>query len=190
MVVGVLALQGDYAAHQAALARLGFESTQVRRPEQLHGLAGLVLPGGESTTMLHLLASQGLERPLAEFVAAGRAPVLATCAGLILLAKDVHDPPQRSLGALDVGVARNAYGRQIASGTFPITGEGVPAGTSGVFIRAPKIVRVGPGVRVLGRRGPDPVLVEQGHVLGACFHPELDDDHPVLRRFADAVTGR
>lgn len=186
-VVGVLALQGDFAAHEAALRRQGITTRQVRRPEQLADLAGLVLPGGESTTMWRLLASQGLEQPLAEFLAVRRVPVLATCAGVILLATEVREPAQRSFGVLDVTVVRNGYGRQIASGTFAINGAGVPAGSTGVFIRAPKILRAGPRARVLAQRGPDPVLVEQDNVLGACFHPELDDDHPVTQRFARSV---
>ncbi len=185
--VGVLALQGDFAAHAAALLRHGLATRQVRRPEHLVGIAGLVLPGGESTTMLNLLASQGLEQPLAQFLRVGSVPVFATCAGLILLAREVSDPPQRSYGVLDVKVARNGYGRQIASGRFSIAGDGVPAGTTGVFIRAPRIVQTGSGVKTLASRGADPVLVQQGQVLAACFHPELEDDHVVVRTFARLV---
>jgi 5'-phosphate synthase pdxT subunit len=114
-------------------------------------------------------------------------PVLATCAGMILLARNVTDPAQASLGVLDVDVARNAYGRQIHSGTYPIEGPGVPEGTLGLFIRAPRVMRVGPGVEVLAWRGNDPVLVRQGDVLAACFHPELVADHPVTQRFAAMV---
>jgi 5'-phosphate synthase pdxT subunit len=185
--VGILALQGDYAAHAAALTARGVGTRLVRTPAQLEGLAGLVLPGGETTTMLRLLASQGLEEPLAQVLRDGRVPIFATCAGLILLAREVRDPAQTSFGVLDVTVARNGYGRQIASGTFPIQGPGVPPGTAGVFIRAPRILRAGAGVEVLARRDADPVLVRQGHVLAACFHPELEDDHPVLRTFLEAV---
>ena len=137
--------------------------------------------------MLHLLASQGLEQPLAELLRDGRMPVFATCAGLILLASEVCDPPQRSFATLDVAVARNGYGRQIASGTFAIAGDGVPAGTTGVFIRAPRVLRAGPSVEVLARRAGDPVLLRQGRVLAACFHPELAEDHVVVRQFVDEV---
>jgi 5'-phosphate synthase pdxT subunit len=185
--VGVLALQGDFARHQAALQRHGLATRQVRRPQDLAGLCGLVLPGGESTTMLRLLALQGLEGPLAEFLHRAEVPVLATCAGLILLAREVRDPPQRSFGILDVVVARNGYGRQIASGTFALGDGTLPAGTTGIFIRAPKIVQIGPAVEVLARRGPDPVAVRQGQVLGACFHPELETDHPLVRDFVARV---
>jgi len=185
--VGVLALQGDYRRHEDALRAQGLVARPVRHAEDLEGLGGLVLPGGESTTMLNLLASQGLEEPLRHFLCSADVPVLATCAGLILLASEVLDPVQRSFGALDVTVARNGYGRQIASGTSPLTGDGVPAGTTGIFIRAPRIVRVGPGVEVLARRDSDPVLVRQGRIVGACFHPELAVAHPVTEMFAAAV---
>ena len=185
--VGVLALQGDFARHESVLHRHGLATRQVRRPEHLRDLAGLVLPGGESTTMLRLVAVQGLEAPLLDWLQHGDAPVLATCAGLILLARDVRDPVQRSFGVLDAVVARNGYGRQIASGTFALTGDGVPAGTTGIFIRAPRILEVGPDVEVLARRGADPVLVRSGRIVGACFHPELEPDHPVTRAFVAAL---
>ncbi len=188
-VVGVLALQGDFADHEAALGRCGLRTRQVRRPEHLEGLAGLVLPGGESTTMLHLLARQGLEEPLRSYLQAGP-PVLATCAGMILLAREVVAPAQRSYGILDITVARNGYGRQIASGTFALSGDGVVDGTTGIFIRAPRILRVGPAITVLARRGEDPVYVRCGQTLATCFHPELDDDHPVVGTFADLVRAR
>lgn len=181
--IGVLALQGDFARHEHTLHQHGLATRQVRRPEHLEGIGGLVLPGGESTTMLRLLALQGLEEPLADFVRRDRVPVLATCAGLILLARAVLDPAQRSFGVLDVVVARNGYGRQIASGTFAIVGAGIPPDSTGIFIRAPRILEVGPGVEVLARRDRDPVLVRRGRTLGACFHPELEPDHPVVRAF-------
>lgn len=188
-VVGVLALQGDFADHEAALGRRGLLTRQVRRPEHLEGLAGLVLPGGESTTMLHLLARQGLEEPLRSYLNSGP-PVLATCAGMILLAREVVAPTQRSYGILDITVARNGYGRQIASGTFALSGSGVAEGTTGIFIRAPRILRVGPTITVLARRGEDPAFVRCGQTLATCFHPELDDDHPVVGAFADLVRAR
>jgi 5'-phosphate synthase pdxT subunit len=114
-------------------------------------------------------------------------PVLATCAGLILLAEHVENPPQRSYGLLPITVVRNGYGRQFHSGTFALHSDVLPAGTTGTFIRAPRIARVGAGCEVLARRGDDPVLVQKDNVLGACFHPELADDHPVTQRFAAMV---
>ena len=185
--VGVLALQGDVREHVAALAAHGLATREVRGRGDLEGLGGLVLPGGESTTMLRLLDVEDLFGPLRETVQSGL-PVLATCAGLILLAAEVQNPVQRSLDVIDVTVDRNGYGRQIASGTFPLVGA-VPPGTSGVFIRAPRIVRVGAGVEVLARRDADPVLVRAGNVLGACFHPELEPDHFATRLFVAAVRG-
>jgi 5'-phosphate synthase pdxT subunit len=168
--VGVLALQGGFAAHARALAAAGFAARPVRAAADLEGLAGLVLPGGESTTQLRLLARHGLEQPLRAFVAAG-APVLATCAGLILAAAAVERPAQPSFGFLDVTVARNAWGRQLDS--FEAVAD--DGETPLVFIRAPRIVRVGPEVRVLATLDGEPVLVRQGNVTGATFHPELSD---------------
>jgi 5'-phosphate synthase pdxT subunit len=185
-IVGLLALQGDYARHAEALGRHGLATREVRREPDFAGLAGLVLPGGESTTMLRLLERDALFAPLVAFCRSG-APVLATCAGLILLAHEVRDPAQPSLDLLDVTVSRNAYGRQVHSGVYPIAGPDLPPGTTGCFIRAPKILRTGPGVTVLARRGEDPVLVEQGNLLAACFHPELEPEHPVVARFAAQV---
>ena len=184
--VGVLALQGDFAAHQAALQAHGLATRQVRRPEHLAGLAGLVLPGGESTTMLTLLDVEGLWGPLGDTLRSGL-PVLATCAGAILLAERVEQPRQRSYGVLPITVLRNGYGRQLHSGTFELASDVLPKGTTGTFIRAPRITAVGDGVDVLARRGADPVLVQHGPLLAACFHPELQPDHPVTARFAAAV---
>jgi len=188
-VVGVLAVQGDVAEHQAALCAQGVPTRRIRRPRDLAGIQGLVLPGGESTTMLRLLEIQGLTAPLQELLATD-IPVLATCAGLILLARTVVDPVQRSLGVLDIEVARNGYGRQVHSGTFPLRGPTLPAGASGVFIRAPRILRVGSDVEVLALREQDPVLVQRGPVLAACFHPELQEDHFVTRWFRERVRAR
>lgn len=188
-VVGVLALQGDFAEHTAALAAAGVRTREVRRPQDLAGLDGLVLPGGESSTMLRLLDVGGLFEPLDRELRSG-VPVLGTCAGLILLAKDVRGPQQRSFGVLDVTVQRNGYGRQLHSGTFAIAGPGVPRDTEGAFIRAPRITRCGPGVEVLARRGQDPVLVAEGPVLAACFHPELQPGHPVMAEFVARVRVR
>lgn len=186
MVVGVLALQGDFADHREALSRHGLASRPVRRPADLAGLSGLVLPGGESTTMLRLLDVEGLFQPLGAALASGL-PVLATCAGLILLAETVQNPAQRSYGLLPITVVRNGYGRQLHSGSLPLRSDLLPPGTTGTFIRAPRIVAVGPGCEVLAWREQDPVLVRRGPVLAACFHPELQPGHPVSAMFAGMV---
>ena len=179
--VGVLALQGDFARHAEALARAGLESREIRRPEELAGVSGLVLPGGESTTYLKFFEREpGWREALREFAGSGR-PVLATCAGLILLASRVENPAQASLGLLDVDVVRNAYGRQWDSFVGTATDAG-GAAIEAVFIRAPKIARVGPSVEVLAREETDPVLVRSGNVFGATFHPELSEDPAVHRR--------
>lgn len=192
-MVGILALQGDFAAHRQALAERGVSTREVRKPTDLQGLSGLVLPGGESTTMLKLLAEFGLEAPLKEAIAGGL-PVLATCAGVIVLAREVQNPPQASLGLLDVAVVRNAYGRQLASTVAELTvtaPEELPSPTlEGVFIRAPKLVQVGEGVRVLAKRGEDPVLVRQGAILAATFHPELSPKNPVVDLFLELARRR
>jgi 5'-phosphate synthase pdxT subunit len=166
--IGVLALQGDFAAHQVALAATGLVAQPVRAAADFVGLSGLVLPGGESTTQLLLLRRHGLTQALRDFVATG-APVLATCAGLILAAARVTQPAQASFAFLDVAVERNAWGRQLDSfealddeGQMPL-----------VFIRAPRIRAVGADVAVLARFRGEPVLVRQGNLLGATFHPEL-----------------
>ena len=169
--VGVLALQGGYAAHEAMLADLGHTVVRVREPADLEGCEGLVLPGGESSTQLKLLPRYALDGPLEAFVRAGH-PVLGTCAGLILAAREVQDPAQRSFGWLDVTVSRNAYGRQLDS--FESTDD------SGryrlLFIRAPRILACGPEVEVLATLQGEPILVRQGAVYGAAFHPELTRD--------------
>jgi 5'-phosphate synthase pdxT subunit len=185
-LVGVLALQGDFADHEAALQAQGLRTVQVRKCEQLEGLDGLVLPGGESTTMLRLLGVEGLWQPLGEALASGL-PVFATCAGMILLAEEVQNPSQRSYGLLPITVVRNGYGRQYHSGTFALQGQSPGETFDGTFIRAPRIARVGADCEVLARRGDDPVLVQKGKILAACFHPELQQDHPVVRRFAAMV---
>lgn len=184
--VGVLALQGDFADHEAALQACGLRTTQVRGAADLQGLDGLVLPGGESTTMLKLLDVEGLWAPLGDALRSG-VPVFATCAGMILLAQHVENPVQRSYGLLDLTVVRNGYGRQFHSGTFALASKVLPAGTTGTFIRAPRITQVGAGCEVLARRGDDAVLVQQGPILAACFHPELTMAHPVCAMFATQV---
>jgi 5'-phosphate synthase pdxT subunit len=186
-LVGVLALQGDFLDHEAALHAQGLRTRQVRTAADLRGLDAIVLPGGESTTMLTLLEVEGLWAPLGAGLRSG-VPVFATCAGLILLAETVEKPAQRSYGLLPITVARNGYGRQLHSGTFELASDVLPAGTTGTFIRAPRITAVGAGVDVLARRGDDPVLVQKGPVLAACFHPELQHEpHPVIERFAATV---
>lgn len=174
--VGVLALQGGYAAHIAALADIGIEGVPIRRPETLTTVDGLILPGGESTTHLKLINRFELAPALTAFVASGR-PVLATCAGLILSARDVHSPAQESFGWLDVEVARNAWGRQVHS--FEATtdaGNLFDPPLPLLFIRAPRIENVGPRAEVILRFEGEPVAVRQGAVVGASFHPELTSD--------------
>jgi len=183
--IGVLAIQGDYAAHADALTESGAQPVEVRNPEQLEALDGLILPGGESTTMLKFLERQGLFESLKDFAATR--PVFGTCAGAILLARDVRHPPQRSLEALDAVVERNAYGRQIDSTILnqPSSLPGGPLET--VFIRAPRFVETGGGVEVLAKRDGFPVLVRQGNLLAATFHPELSADRRVHKLFVETV---
>lgn len=191
MTIGVLAVQGDFAAHAALLRRLGRDTREVRSPADLEGLAGLILPGGESTTMLKCFEDAGLEPAIKDFAAAG-APILATCAGVILLAKEVTHPRQRSLALVDCSVERNAYGRQrdsfIAAAPCPALGE---RPLEMVFIRAPMVRRVGPHVRVLAEHGGLPVVLEQGEqYLATTFHPELSDDPRIHQRFLGMVDRR
>jgi len=183
--IGVLAIQGDYAAHAEALAVSGAESVEVRKPEELAGLEGLVLPGGESTTILRFLDRLHFFDLLLEFC--GKKPVFGTCAGAILLARTVRNPAQRSLGVLDVIVERNAYGRQIDSAILNEQ-TALPGGPlEMVFIRAPRIVETGAGVEILARRDGSPVLVRQGGLMAATFHPELSHDKRVHRLFVEMV---
>jgi 5'-phosphate synthase pdxT subunit len=184
--IGILAIQGDYAAHAEALAESGADPVEVRKPDQLAGLDGLILPGGESTTVLRFLEKHNFFEFLKQFCAAK--PVFGTCAGAILLAREVLNPPQRSLGLLDAVVERNAYGRQIDSAILTAPTE-LPGGPlEMVFIRAPRIVETGPGVEVLARREGFPVLVRQGAVMAATFHPELAADRRVHCLFVQTVT--
>jgi len=173
--VGVLALQGGFARHLEALAVVGHTAVEVRGPRDLRGLDGLVLPGGESTTQLKLIARAALEPALAQFVGGGK-PVLATCAGLILAACSVVGPEQASFGWLDVEVSRNAYGRQVHS--FEGRSD---KGLHLVFIRAPRILSVGAGVEVVDTFNGEPVWIRQGNVVGCCFHPELSGATEVHR---------
>jgi 5'-phosphate synthase pdxT subunit len=185
--IGVLAIQGDYAAHAEALTETGAEPVEVRSPEELKDLDGLILPGGESTTMLKFLERRGLFDSLKEFAASR--PVFGTCAGAILLARDVRHPKQRSLEALDAVVERNAYGRQIDS-TILTQPTSLPGGPlEMVFIRAPRFVETGSGVEVLAQREGFPVLVRQGNLLAATFHPELSTDRRIHKLFVEIVIG-
>jgi len=181
-VVGVLALQGDFDAHRKRLEELGAEVVLVRKPEQLDEVDALVIPGGESSTFLKLLGEHGMEK-LRGFV--HTKPTFGTCAGAILLATEVENPKQQGLGALDIRVRRNAYGRQLESSIRE--GRFGSAPLEMVFIRAPRIERIGEGIEVLAKEGSDPVLVRQGKVMAATFHPELSDDTRVHRAFLDLL---
>ncbi|MDQ2981341.1 MAG: pyridoxal 5'-phosphate synthase glutaminase subunit PdxT [Actinomycetota bacterium] len=176
LTIGVLAVQGNFREHAAMLRRLGAEAVEVRKPEQLEGLGGLVIPGGESTTIMRLMRLYGIEEPIRRF----QRPILGTCAGLIVL-------DHEHLGLIDVDVERNAYGRQVASfeADLELAGEDEPL--RGVFIRAPRVERVGEDVEVLGKLDEEPVLLRQGRLLVATFHPELTDDPRVHELFLDAV---
>jgi 5'-phosphate synthase pdxT subunit len=188
MKIGVLALQGDFARHAAALARQSVEAVEIRKPEQLEGIDGLIIPGGESTTLLKLMDTWGFVPALEKFHAGGK-PIFGTCAGLILTAREVTNPAQFSLGFIDVGVERNAYGRQRESfatpGTATLDGKTIPLEM--VFIRAPRIRRVGESVQTLASHGGEAVMARQGTVLVATFHPELTDDPTVHAYFVRMV---
>jgi pyridoxal 5'-phosphate synthase pdxT subunit len=187
--IGVIALQGAFAEHRAALEALGAHATEIRSPEGLAGVDGVVLPGGESTTMSLLLETSGVGDALAERLADG-VPAFGTCAGLILLAGEVADgrPDQRSFGVLDVSVLRNGYGRQRDSFEADLSIPAVGADPfPGVFIRAPRITRVGGEVEVLASVSGDPVLVRQGPLLAAAFHPELSGDLRLHQLFLERV---
>ncbi|HEX6466721.1 MAG TPA: pyridoxal 5'-phosphate synthase glutaminase subunit PdxT [Terriglobales bacterium] len=184
-IIGVLAIQGDYEAHQRALEALGAKVVLVRKPEQLEGIDGLVIPGGESSTFLKFLEREGFLGKLREFVA--RQPTFGTCAGAILLAKQVENPSQESLGAIDIAVRRNAYGRQLDSTIIESNSSLGKEPLEMVFIRAPRITRTGRQVEVLALRDNDPVLVRQKHILAATFHPELSQDKRVHQMFLDQV---
>ncbi len=179
-IAGVLALQGDYEAHARAIEKAGGRAVEVNRASHLDTIDGLIIPGGESTTMLKLIGYENLFEPLREF---GRhKPIFGTCAGTILLARDVHNPAQASFGLMDIGVERNAYGRQLDSHISRLSAQGVGE-VEAVFIRAPIIRRVGEGVHVLATHRGDPVLVEQGRHMAATFHPELTADSRLHAKF-------
>lgn len=185
--VGVLSLQGDFALHAAALRDLACEPVRVSLPEHLEGIEALILPGGESSTMLRLLDSTGLRAPLERFIA--ERPVLGTCAGLILLAREADRLPRPTFGVLDIVAERNAWGRQVHS--FSGAVRFAPAGrdVDGVFIRAPRIRRAGRGVEVVATFEGEPVGVRQGHVVAVTFHPELTADRALHRWFLSEVAG-
>ena len=175
--IGVLALQGNFREHAAMLARLGADAVEVRKPEQLEGLDGLIIPGGESTAITRLSRIYGLEEAIRRFAG----PVFGTCAGMILLDRD-------HLGLVDLTVRRNAYGRQVASfeADLELVGDDEPL--RGVFIRAPRLAKAGPGVEVLAELDGEPVLLREGRFLVASFHPELTDDTRVHERFLQLVS--
>lgn len=193
MIIGVLALQGDFDAHRRRLEELGAKVVLVKKPEQLDQIDGLVIPGGESGTFLKLLGSEGFEK-LKQFVRLK--PTFGTCAGAILLAKEVENPTQTGLGAINMRVRRNAYGRQVDSSIREgklvghRDGESLESPLEMVFIRAPKISRVGEGVEVLATEGSDPVAVRQGRAMAATFHPELSEDKRIHQAFLDLVKGQ
>jgi pyridoxal 5'-phosphate synthase pdxT subunit len=184
--IGILAIQGDYEAHAKTLDRLGVKWTYVRRPKDIDGVAGIILPGGESTTHVKVLREEGLWDALQQFYSRGGA-FFGTCAGAIVLAREVHNPPQQSLGFLNVSILRNGYGRQLASdvheGKTTLRDEPMEM----VFIRAPIIESVGEGVEVLAKDAAHPVLVQQGRILAATFHPELTKDPTVHQHFIEMV---
>ena len=190
MIIGVLALQGDFDAHRRRLEELGAQVVLVKKPEQLDEIDGLVIPGGESGTFLKLLGEAGFEK-LEQFVRLK--PTFGTCAGAILLAREVENPTQAGLGALNIRIRRNAYGRQIDSsirhGKFlrDLHGHQQDSPLEMVFIRAPKISHVGEGVEVLATEGSDPVAVKQGRAMAATFHPELSEDTRIHQAFLDLV---
>jgi pyridoxal 5'-phosphate synthase pdxT subunit len=184
--IGILAVQGDFQAHAQMLVGLGVESVEVRTPADLAGCDGLILPGGESTTQLQFLREEGLDSAIRKFAADGRA-LFGTCAGAILLASQVKNPPQDCLALLDMTVLRNGYGRQVhsdvVSGLSTLREEPLEM----VFIRGPVIERVGPSVEVLAEYAGKPALVQKGHILASAFHPELTSDPTVHRHFLDLV---
>ena len=189
MKIGIVAIQGDYEAHAKALDRLGVEHGYVRLPDDLADVSGVILPGGESTTHLKVMKEEGLFEALKKFAANGGA-FFGTCAGAILLARDVHGPAQDSLGLLDITILRNGYGRQVASevhnGPSKLGGEPLEM----VFIRAPIIELAGKDVEVLAKDGGHPVLVQQGRVLASTFHPELTSETTVHAHFLKLANGR
>ena len=186
MKIGILAVQGDFAAHAAMLHDLGVETVEVRTPADMQGCDGLILPGGESTTQLQFLQEEGLAETIKRFARDGH-PVFGTCAGAILLATHVQNPAQDSLKLLDMTVLRNAYGRQLASDVFTGKSKLKDGPLEMVFIRGPVIDRVGPGVEILATHQGKPAIVQKGNLLAASFHPELTADTTVHEYFLKLV---
>jgi pyridoxal 5'-phosphate synthase pdxT subunit len=184
--IGVLAIQGDFAAHAVMLQSLGAETKEVRTVADLEECDGLILPGGESTTQLQFLREEGLAEAIKKF-AAKEQPVFGTCAGAILLATNVRNPAQDSLGLLDMTVLRNGYGRQLASEVSSGDSKLKAGPMEMVFIRAPIIENVGPGVEILAEFGGKPALVQEGNVIAATFHPELTNDSTVHKHFLGLI---
>jgi 5'-phosphate synthase pdxT subunit len=180
--IGILAVQGDFAAHAAMLESMGIETVGVRTPADMEGCDGLILPGGESTTQLQFLQEEGLAETIKKFAAEGHA-VFGTCAGAILLASDVENPKQESLGLLDMTVLRNGYGRQIASDVFSAKSTLKDEPLEMVFIRGPIIERTGPGIDILAKHAGKPAIVQKGRLLATTFHPELTSDTTVHEYF-------
>lgn len=187
--IGIVAIQGDYEAHARSLERLGEKAGFVRTPQDLEGLKGVVLPGGESTTHLKVMKEEGLFDALKKFQADGGA-FFGTCAGAIMLAREVHGPKQDSLGLLDISVLRNGYGRQIASDVHSGRTKLSDLPIEMVFIRAPIIESIGASVVVLGEYEGHPVFVKQGKIIASTFHPELTDDSSIHKYFVDIVSGK
>ena len=187
MRIGLLAIQGDFAAHARALARVGVDAVEIRRSDELKRVDGLIIPGGESTTMWKFINEEKLATPIRDFAGAGN-PIFGTCAGAILLAREVTNPDQDSLGLIDIAVERNAYGRQVDSFITEVEtafgGEPLEA----VFIRAPRIRKTGPFVNVLATLGGEPVLVREGNILVATFHPELTIDSRAHRLLVEMAS--
>ena len=189
MLIGVLAIQGDFAAHAEALQRIGVNAIEVRRAPDLDAVGGLIIPGGESTTMLKFIEEESLGEPIRSFARAGKS-IFGTCAGAILLARKVINPRQDSLGLIDIVVERNGYGRQVDSfiGEAETKLEGGPL--EAVFIRAPRITGVGPNAEILARLNGEPILVRETNILAATFHPEVTQDTRVHCLFVDMARSR
>ena len=187
--VAVLALQGDFEAHRKALAQIGVESFEAKRPGELADADGLIIPGGESSTLWKFFEAEPWAEAFRAFAASGR-PVLGTCAGAIVLAREVSNPSQPGLGLIDIAIARNAYGRQVDSFIAEVEAPSLGAPMPAVFIRAPRILSTGPGVEVLGTHGGEPVLVRQGNVAAATFHPELTPDRRLHRLLFEPAAAR
>jgi 5'-phosphate synthase pdxT subunit len=187
MKIGVLAIQGDFAAHKRALAHVGVDAVEVRRAAELEQVDGLIIPGGESTTMLKFVEEESLADPIRQFARAGKS-VFGTCAGAILLAREVHNPDQQSLGLIDISIERNSYGRQVDSFISAVDSSFEGGSLEAVFIRAPRILTVGANVEVLASLEGAPVLVKENNILAATFHPELTQDIRAHRFFVDLIS--